>query len=230
MKKIFSTQSQDRPTTIGILGGTGSLGTGLATRWLRAGYNIILGSRELKKAQATIAKVPTTVSKGTLRAATNLDTAKLADLVVLTVPYVHQLSTLASVKEHLSGKILVDVTVPLIPPRVGTVQLPSEGSAGQRAQQYLGDQVMVVSAFQNIAADLLKQEVDIACDVLVSGNKKAARECVIQLAQAAGLTAWHAGPIENAAAAEALTSVLIQINRRTSLSHSGIKLVGQTNH
>ena len=117
--------------------------------------------------------------------------------------------------------------MPLVPPRVGTVQLPAQGSAGQRAQEFLGDEVMVVSAFQNVAAHLLQQEVTIECDVLVAGNKKAARDKVIELVQAAGMTGWHAGPIENSAAAEALTSVLIQINRRHDLSHAGIRVVGQ---
>ena len=89
---------------------------------------------------------------------------------------------------------------------------------------------MVVSAFQNIAAHLLQQDIHIECDVLVAGNKRAARDKVIELAVQAGLTGWHAGPIDNSAAAEALTSILIQINRRHDISHSGIKIVGQTEH
>ena len=128
------------------------------------------------------------------------------------------------------ARSLIDVSVPLVPPRVGTVQLPEAGSAGKRAQDFLGDDVMVVSAFQNIAAHLLQQDVHIECDVLVAGNRRAARDKVIELAAQAGLTGWHAGPIENAAAAEALTSILIQINRRHDVSHSGIRIVGQTGH
>jgi 8-hydroxy-5-deazaflavin:NADPH oxidoreductase len=117
-----------------------------------------------------------------------------------------------------------------MPPKVGTVQLPPEGSAGKRAQDFLGADVDVVSAFQNVAADLLQQDVAIECDVLVSGNKKAARERVIGLVRDAGMQGWHAGPIENAAAAEALTSVLIQINRSKAVSHAGIRIVGQDAH
>ena len=139
----------------------------------------------------------------------------------------HQESTLSSVKENLTGKILIDVTVPLVPPKVGTVQLPPEGSAGKRAQELLGEEVMVVSAFQNIAAHLLKEDVQIECDVLVAGNKKAARQRVIEMIESAGMVGWHAGPIDNAAAAEALTSILIQINRSGIVSHSGIKIIGQ---
>ena len=111
---------------------------------------------------------------------------------------------------------------------MGTVQLPLEGSAGKRAQEFLGDDVRVVTAFQNVAAHLLKEEIGIECDVLVAGNKRSARDKVIQLAEEAGMTGWHAGPIENSAAAEALTSVLIQINRRHDIAHSGLQIVGQS--
>ena len=98
--------------------------------------------------------------------------AKAGDVVVLTVPAAHQISTLDAVKDDLKGKILIDVTVPLVPPKVGTVQMPEEGSAGKRAQDFLGEDVHVVSAFQNIAAHLLQQDVKIECDVLVAGNSK----------------------------------------------------------
>ena len=216
--------------TIAILGGTGDLGTGLAIRWSRAGHQIVIGSRRLEKAQAAVDHL-TKISPDTPAVPMeNADAARAGDIVVLTVPAEHQVSTLDTVKEGLAGKILVDVTAPLVPPRVGTVQLPREGSAGKRAQDFLGDDVMVVSAFQNIAAHLLQEDVQIECDVLVAGNKRAARDKVIELIGEAGLTGWHAGPIENAAAAEALTSILIQINRRHDISHSGIKIVGQSDH
>ena len=160
----------------------------------------------------------------------NAAAAAAGNIVVLTVPFEHQLSTLESVRAGLEGKILIDVTVPLMPPKVGTVQLPPEGSAGKRAQNFLGDGVKVVTAFQNVAAHLLQQDVKIECDVLVAGNSKEARDTVVELVEEAGMSGWHAGPIENSAAAEALTSILIQINRRHSISHSGIKIVGQSDH
>ena len=216
--------------TIAILGGTGDLGTGLAIRWSKAGYKIIIGSRTLSKAQKAVASLHRISPETPAKAMENGDAAVAGDIVVLTVPAKHQLATLAGVKDALRGKILIDVTVPLEPPRVGTVQLPPEGSAGRRAQELLGKGVMVVSAFQNVAAHLLQKDVRIECDVLVAGNKKAARNKVIQLVGEAGMTGWHAGPIDNAAAAEALTSVLIQINRRHDISHSGIRIVGQASH
>ena len=213
--------------TIAILGGTGDLGTGLAIRWSKVGYKIVIGSRTLAKAQAAVAALEKISPTTPASAMENADAASAGDIVVLTVPAEHQISTLDTVKSGLSGKILIDVTVPLVPPKVGTVQLPLEGSAGKRAQDFLGDDVQVVTAFQNVAAHLLKEEIEIECDVLVAGNKRSARDKVIQLAEEAGMTGWHAGPIENSAAAEALTSVLIQINRRHDIAHSGLQIVGQ---
>jgi NADPH-dependent F420 reductase len=216
--------------SIAILGGTGDLGTGLAIRWAKAGHAIIIGSRTQEKADAAVAELKKISPQTPARAMVNSAAAAAGDIVVLTVPFEHQLSTLESVRSGLEGKILIDVTVPLIPPKVGTVQLPPEGSAGKRAQNYLGEGVKVVTAFQNVAAHLLQQDVKIECDVLVAGNSKEARDKVVDLVEEAGMSGWHAGPIENSAAAEALTSILIQINRRHSISHSGIKIVGQSDH
>jgi NADPH-dependent F420 reductase len=216
--------------TIAILGGTGDLGTGLAIRWAKAGHEIVIGSRTQQKADAAVVELKKISPQTKARAMENAAAAAAGDIVVLTVPFEHQLSTLESVRAGLAGKILIDVTVPLVPPKVGSVQLPPEGSAGKRAQNFLGDGVKVVTAFQNVAAHLLQQDVKIECDVLVAGNSKEARDKVIELTEQAGMTGWHAGPIENSAAAEALTSILIQINRRHSISHSGIKIVGQADH
>jgi len=213
--------------SIAILGGTGDLGGGLARQWSRAGYQILIGSRTDEKgkaaAQALLAEFPDLNVSGH----ENLEAATAADLVVLTVPFDHQISTLETVKSALAGKILVDVTVPLKPPKVGTVQLPEAGSAGQMAQNFLGEDVSVVSAFQNVGAVHLQEDHHIQCDVLVTGNKKAARDEVVKLVEALGLKGWHAGPIANAAAAEALTSVLITINRHHGIEGSGIIISGE---
>lgn len=217
-------------TTIAILGGTGDLGTGLAIRWSKAGHNIIIGSRTQEKADAALEELKKISPDTPAQAMENGAAANAGEIVVLTVPFAHQLSTLEAVQGDLKGKILIDVTVPLMPPKVGTVQMPPAGSAGKQAQDFLGDDVMVVTAFQNIAAHLLQQDVTIECDVLVAGNKKVARDTVIELVEQAGMNGWHAGPIENSAAAEALTSILIQINRKHDISHSGIKIVGQEDH
>jgi NADPH-dependent F420 reductase len=215
---------------LAILGGTGDLGTGLARRWAQAGYEVIIGSRTLEKAEAAVADLREVmaergVSEVTVQAMSNADAAAAAEIVTLTVPFSHQVSTLESVRDALQGKILIDVTVPLVPPRVARVQLPPEGSAGQIAQELLGEEVAVVSAFQNVAAAHLQEGKGVECDVLVSGNKKDARQQVIKLVEAAGMRGFHAGMINNAAAAEALTSVLIAINKQYGC-HAGIKISG----
>ena len=225
----MSTQSSNKQT-IAILGGTGDLGTGLAIRWAKAGHEIVIGSRTQAKAEAAVAALHEISPETPARALENPAAAEAGDVVVLTVPFAHQLSTLETVKSGLQGKILIDTSVPLIPPAVGRVQLPEGGSAGRRAQELLGDEVQVVSAFQNVAAHLLQSEAVIECDVLVAGNKPEARQQVIDLIADAGMTGYHAGPIDNAAAAEALTSILIQINRRHDIDHSGIRIVGQAPH
>jgi len=221
--------SNEMPT-IAILGGTGALGTGLARRWTLAGYPVIIGSRTQEKAEAALADLHEVMSgRGAniseVRALENLAAASEADLVVLTVPFAHHSSTLESVRSALQGKILIDVTVPLMPPKVGTVQLPPEGSAGAAAQKLLGEDVRVVSAFQNVAAHHLQEGHGLECDVLVSGNSKEARAEVISLVEAAGMRGFHAGPIANAAGAEALTSIIININRAHKC-HAGISITG----
>ncbi|MEQ8263922.1 NADPH-dependent F420 reductase [Pseudohaliea sp.] len=224
---------QSTKPRLAILGGTGDLGTGLARRWVQAGYHVVIGSRQAEKAAAAVADLRAVMAErnidveavDTVEAAENLQAAEAADIVVLTVPFAHQASTLEQVKPALLGKILIDVTVPLVPPKVARVQLPSEGSAGQIAQNLLGEEVKVVSAFQNVAAHHLKEGHSFDCDVLVSGNSKEARQQVITLVEAAGLRGFHAGMISNAAAAEALTSVLITINKQYG-AHAGIRITG----
>jgi len=213
--------------SIAILGGTGDLGGGLARQWSRAGYKILIGSRTDEEGKAAAATLLAEFPDLNVSGHENLEAATAADLVVLTVPFDHQISTLDSVKSALAGKVLVDVTVPLKPPKVGTVQLPEGGSAGQMAQSFLGEDVHVVSAFQNVGAVHLQEDHQIQCDVLVTGNKRAAREEVIKLVEAVGLKGWHAGPIANAAAAEAMTSVLITINRHHGIEGAGIVISGE---
>ena len=216
--------------TLAILGGTGDLGTGLARRWAQAGYRVIIGSRKQEKAEAAVNDLQQVmqqrgISEITVEAMENVAAAQAADIIALTVPFSHQASTLETVKEALQGKILVDVTVPLVPPKVARVQLPEGGSAGQIAQEIVGEGVKVVSAFQNVAAYHLQEGHGLDCDVLVCGNDKDAREEVVKLVEAAGMRGFHAGSINNAAAVEAMTSVLIFINKRYKC-HAGVRITG----
>ena len=207
---------------ISLLGGTGDLGTGLATRLLKAGFKVIIGSRTLEKAQQAERSLGKN-SKGLL----NKDAALQGEIVIMTVPFAHQRGIVEECKTELKGKLFIDTTVPLMPPKVATVQLPSEGSAAEIAQTILGDDVRVVSAFQNISAGLLQSDKEIDCDVLVCGNKKEWRQEVIDLVNALGMKGWHAGMLPNSAAVEAMTSVLISINKHHAISHSGIKVTGK---
>ena len=216
--------------TLAILGGTGDLGTGLARRWAQAGYEVIIGSRTVDKAEAAATDLRKVMEERgiksvNVRAADNLAAAQQADIVAMTVPFSHQTSTLEAVKLALQGKILIDVTVPLVPPKVMRVQLPPEGSAGQIAQALFGENVKVVSAFQNVAANHLQEGKGLDCDVLVCGDNKEARGEVIKLVEAAGLRGFHAGSIANAAAVEAMTSLLIFINKQYNC-HAGIRVTG----
>ena len=207
---------------IAILGGTGALGLGLASRWIRSGHEVLIGSRTIESAKSACGKLNINEDQGML----NVDAAKQAEIACLTVPFSFQLDILSEVRDALSGKILIDGTVPLVPPKVMRVQLPEEGCAAIRAQTFLGDSVQVISAFQNISAELLQTDAEIDCDVLVCGDKRDSREQVIALVNDAGLTGWHAGPLCNSAAAEALTSILIAINKNHTIKHSGIKITG----
>ena len=206
---------------ISLLGGTGDLGTGLATRLLKAGYKVIIGSRTLEKAQHAERSLGKN-TKGLL----NKDAALQGEIIILTVPFAHQRGIVEECKTELKGKLFIDTTVPLMPPKVATVQLPSEGSAAEIAQNILGYDVRVVSAFQNISAELLQSDKEIDCDVLVCGNKKEWRQEVIDLVNTLGMKGWHAGMLPNSAAVEAMTSVLISINKHHAISHSGIKVTG----
>ena len=213
--------------TIGILGGTGKEGKGLAYRWCKAGYSIIIGSRTNEKAVAAAQEIRDMLGGETaVTGMENAEAAGLSDIVVLTVPFSAHVPMLESLKDALQGKILIDVTVPLVPPKVAKVQMPPEGSASMQAQQILGEGVQVVAAFQNISYENLLTQEEVDCDVLVAGTGKAARSVVIKLVEDAGLIGWDAGPIENSVVVEGLTSVLIGINKQYGVEASGIKITG----
>jgi len=216
--------------TIAILGGTGKEGKGLAYRWAKAGYRILIGSRTPEKALATAQELETLFARisttAHIEGTSNLDAASKADIAVLTVPYAAHRETLESVKSALQGKILVDVTVPLVPPKVTRAQMPPAGSAAQEAREILGKGVEVVSAFQNISYEHILHDEPIECEVLVCGTSKEARAEVLKLVEAVGLTGWDAGPIENSMVVEGLTSVLIGINKQYGSKQAGIRITG----
>lgn len=213
--------------SIAILGGTGKEGKGLAYRWAKAGYRIIIGSRTEEKAKSAAQELMDILRGDALIEGTNnVEATKKANIVVLTVPYAAHKETIETVKDAVIGKLFIDTTVPLAPPKVSKVQMPPAGSAAQEAKQILGDEIEVCAAFQNISHKLLLNDSPVECDVLVTGTSKDARAETLKLTEAAGLNGWDAGPIENSVVVEGLASVLININKKYGSTHAGIKITG----
>jgi len=213
---------------ITIVGGSGALGAGLAKRWARKGHQIIIGSRDEKRASEAASRLNNEAGTKTIVGMENRVASENGEIVVLTVPFSNHMSTLSLIAPALDNKILIDVTVPLVPPKVRTVHIPEGGSCAKAAQEFLGKAVRVVSAFQSVAAthlDDLEHEID--CDVLVCGNDPEAREVVIELASDADMKAWHAGVIANSVVAEAMTSSLIFMNNRYKIDGAGLRITGK---
>lgn len=214
--------------TIAVLGGSGKEGKGLVYRWAKAGYRVLIGSRSPERAQAMAEELSNQLNDtAVIEGMGNLEAAQKANLVVLTVPYSAHRETLESIKDVVQGKLLVDVTVPLVPPKVTKVQMPPAGSAAQEARAILGAGVEVCTAFQNISYEhLLNAEDTTGCDILITGTSQNARHETLKLVEAAGFVGWDAGPIENSVVIEGLTSVLIHINKQYNSTHAGIKITG----
>jgi NADPH-dependent F420 reductase len=210
---------------IAVVGGTGNLGTALARRWARAGHQVLLGSRDAARADSAARALGAELGRD-IQSGSNLDVASRGEVIVVTVPFAAQADTLREIREAAVGKLVVDTTVPLIPPKVMRVQLPPEGCAALRAQALLGSAATVASAFHNVAAHKLAGDGIIDCDVLVFSDDKGARERVVELCSAAGLRGIHGGPLANSAAAEALTSVLIFINKHYTVDGAGVRITG----
>lgn len=214
--------------TIAIIGGTGKEGKGLAYRWGKAGYDIVIGSRTLEKAQTAAELVNQLVGKQTVIGKTNSAAVGDGDICILTVPFTAHKDMLSQLKDDLIDKILIDVTVPLVPPKFSVFQPPEAGSSLLEAIQILDERTEVVDAFQNISYENLLSDNDISCDILVCGSKKEVRQLVIGLIESAGMTAWDAGPKENSVVVEGMTSVLFGINRQHDTKSAGIKITGIT--
>ncbi|MRX48905.1 NADPH-dependent F420 reductase [Paracoccus sp. S-4012] len=213
--------------TIAIIGGTGAEGGGIALRLANAGYRVVIGGRDAAKAEAAAAGINAEIAKDNATGATSAEAAARADVILLTVPYAAQRDTALALREQLQGKVLIDATVPLMPPKVARVQLPEGDSAVANLQAELGEGVRVVAAFQNVSAHHLRDlSHEVECDVLVCADDAEAAGVAVGLAEAMGLRAYHAGPVANAAAVEALTSLLISINRRYKSPGSGIRITG----
>ncbi|MGD9868196.1 MAG: NADPH-dependent F420 reductase [Hyphomicrobiales bacterium] len=211
---------------IALIGGTGNLGWALARRWALAGHSVFIGSRAADKAAEAAARIEVPAGSPRPVGLSNEEAAVRADIVVVTVPFSSQQATLSALAPSLGERLVVDTTVPLVPPKVARVQMPASGSAALSARKSLGEGIRLVSAFHNVAAHRLATDEKIDCDILVFGDSVEDRDIVVALAGDAGLRGIHGGPLANSAAAEAFTSVLIGINKRYKVDGAGIRITG----
>jgi NADPH-dependent F420 reductase len=209
---------------IGVIGGTGKEGSGLAVRWARAGHAVTIGSRDGERGRDAAGRL--SIGGVSIAGGSNLDACN-ADVVVLSVPYAAHAETLTSVRSALIAKTVVDITVPLKPPHVRRVHLPAGGAAALEAQALLGAETRVVAALHHVSSvHLADPDHQIDCDVLVCSNDEEARRTVIGLIADLGLRGLDAGPLDNAIALEALTPVLLHLNKVYRSPGAGIRFTG----
>lgn len=216
--------------TLAIVGGTGPQGKGLALRFARAGVPVAIGSRDGARAAEIAAELSAQLGSDAapITGHSNDDAVAAAErMVILSVPYAGHNATLEQIKSGLTGKILVDIVVPLSPNDPKTVDMPLEGSATEAAQAILGDDIPVIGALHNVSATTLNTlDWDINCDVLVCGNSLDARKDVMALVKKLGVEAYNAGGASAARCIEAITPILIRINisKQVPFTHAGIKI------
>ncbi len=210
--------------TIAILGGTGSEGTGLALRWAKNGYDVIIGSRKEEKALAVTSELNEILGEELIRGMENGAAAREADINVLTVVATAHETALIGLKDDLQGKILVDATARI---KFPNPKPPEPPSAARLAQDLLGEGVPVVAAFQNIPASALKDlDKELDSDVLVCADKKEDADQVADLIRGAGMNAYYVGDLDLAITLEGLTAVLVYLNKFNDIKHASIKIVG----
>lgn len=223
--------------TIAIVGGTGEEGSGLATRWARAGERVIIGSRDAQRAAATAeglrrqiigrANPPAQIE---ISGGENTVACEAADIVVLTVPFERQIETLKRLKPVLRrGHILVDATVPLASSMAGRATRTLgvwQGSAAQQAAELVPEGVAVVAALHNTSAAILRGDAPVDCDVIVcSDDQQAAKTIRALVRKIPGVRALDGGKLENARIVEQITALLIAMNIRFK-GHAGIRITG----
>jgi NADPH-dependent F420 reductase len=215
---------------IAVVGGTGKEGRGLALRWAHAGHQVTIGSRDAERARAKAEELSRSADPATavmIEGGDNAWAVRQSEVAVLTVPYAAHEATLRELAEPLAGRVLIDLTVPLRPPKVTEVQLPPGQAAALEAQALLGDRTPVVAALHHVSSVHLADPAhSIECDVLFTTDDERARELVSGLIGDLGLRALDAGPLRNAVALESLTPVLLYLNKRYKASGTGIRFTG----
>ncbi len=217
---------------IGILGGTGPEGTGLAYRWARAGEHIIIGSRDAQRAAETASQLRARIgSKAQIEGADNAGIVAQCEIVVLTVPFSGQATLLKQLKSlWKTGTIVIDTTVPLAatvggsPTRMLGVW---QGSAAEQTKELLPPGMSVAAAFQNLGAELLAGDGPVECDILVCSDDETAKRTAMELAEKIpGARGLNGGKLENARIIESLTALLIGLNTRYKVHGAGIRFTG----
>jgi 8-hydroxy-5-deazaflavin:NADPH oxidoreductase len=209
---------------IGVMGGTGKEGRGLALRWAKAGHEIFIGSRDAARAQATALEL---AALGKIHGGDNAWAASQSEVVLLSVPYAAHAETLTSLKSALEGRIVIDITVPLKPPKVTQVNLPAGQSAALEAQEILGPNTPVVATLHHVSSvHLAEADHPIDCDVLLCSDNDNAKTVVIELLKNLDLRGLDAGPLKNSIALESLTPVLLYMNRKYKSPGAGIRITG----
>ncbi len=213
-------------TTLAIIGGSGKEGSALAARFAKAGVPVLIGSRDVLKAQAVASEM--NARHGThVEGYSNRNAAVRADLILLSVPYAGMQPILQDLRDTVQNKIVINIASSLDPERKSRAKVPSAGSVTAEVQQFLGDAVKVVAAFQNISPEKFESvDEKIDSDVLVCGGDKESRARVIELIHRIGMDAFDAGAIQNAVAVEALTAALIAINIKYKVKGAGIRITG----
>jgi NADPH-dependent F420 reductase len=217
--------SEKMIVTLGLMGGTGQIGPGLARRWASAGYRVLIGSRQAEKAQKVADELNRELGLETIQGFENLEAARQADICVLTVKADAHESAVSGLREALQGKILVDTTARVDYKKPSP---PAPPSAAMFAQEALGPEVRVVAAFQTIPAHKLKTDISepLEMDVLVCSDDVEAAEEVIKLAQGAGLNAYYAGGLGNAIVLEGLTALIMAMNKHYGSRTGSMRVTG----
>jgi 8-hydroxy-5-deazaflavin:NADPH oxidoreductase len=217
---------------VAVVGGTGAEGSGLALRFAKAGLRVLIGSRNVDKGQAVARKIAAQAGNADVTGHTNPDAVSKAPIVILTVPLSSQVEILKSIRANfVSGAILVDATVPLeiaIGGRLSRTVTLWDGSAAQQAARLAPPGILVVATFHLLSAEsLARLEQPLDCDALICGDNAEAKATVSQLAQMIpGVRAIDAGPLENARYLESSAALLIALNLRHKVNHSGIRITG----
>lgn len=210
---------------IAIVGGTGKEGSGIALRWLRAGHEVFIGSRDAERARQKAVELAA-LSSGKAVGSDNESAVREAEVVMLSVPYSAHAETIRGLKADLAGKVVIDITVPLRPPQVRKVHLPNGQAAALETQILLEGSARVVAAMHHVSAVHLASEHAIDCDVLVCSDDEPALQLVLQLVTDLGMRGVHAGSLANAIALESLTPVLLHINKQYKNPGVGLRITG----